>query len=218
MGSIGADGIRAQDPFADTEPLLRSSSSTPSCSVEKYSTQEMQNDGPQNSSAAATRFPGLDPLVENEFQQSRAYSRTLHRHSISSLPSSYNPASRWSTLSGISLAEVSNISVLSLPLSATEIWGSVHYVPSSTFDNYVIHDITAPSCTKIGNSPRLMLRNLANIGKSFRRRSFATAITSLSRTTEIKEMPQLKILLLGQFTRAAAIKIRCVSKWTNAAF
>ena len=73
---------------------------------------------------------GLDPNTELNLQKSRVYRRSINRHSMSSLFSSRSAGSGWSKLSGISLAQVSNISVLSLPVNALEIWGSDHYMPS----------------------------------------------------------------------------------------
>ena len=180
LDSIRAHSIPiARDAIDDTESLLSSRNSILSHSRESSQYQQLAKNISQNSSLAATRFTGLDTLVNLDFQQSRTYSRIMQRHSISSLPGSYNPASRWSTLSDVSLAEVSNISVLSLPRSASEIWGSVHYVPSSTSANHDNHDTTGRSGTKIGNNTREMLWNQANIGKSFRRRSFASIATVL---------------------------------------
>lgn len=66
----------------------------------------------------------IEPLL----QRSRVYLRAFQRHSISSLPSSSaHSKCGWSMLSDISLAEISNISVLSLPLSASELWSSQHF-------------------------------------------------------------------------------------------
>ena len=64
--------------------------------------------------------------TQTELEASRVYRRTAERHSISSLPSGFHTAA-WSALSGVSLAEISNLSVLSLPISYGELWNPQHY-------------------------------------------------------------------------------------------
>ena len=59
--------------------------------------------------------------IQAEIEASRVYRRTAQRHSISSFPSDFHSAA-WSALSGVSLAEISNLSVLSLPISYNELW------------------------------------------------------------------------------------------------
>ena len=64
--------------------------------------------------------------TQKELEASRAYRRTDKRHSISSFLSGLHSAA-WSALSGVSLAEISGLSVLSLPISYDELWNSQHY-------------------------------------------------------------------------------------------
>ena len=64
--------------------------------------------------------------IQAELEASRVYRRTAQRHSISSFPSGFHSAA-WSALSGVSLAEISNLSVLSLPISYNELWNPKHY-------------------------------------------------------------------------------------------
>ena len=64
--------------------------------------------------------------IQAELEASRVYRRTAQRHSISSFPSGFHSAA-WSALSGVSLAEISNLSVLSLPISYRELWNPQHY-------------------------------------------------------------------------------------------
>ena len=66
---------------------------------------------------------------DQDLNESRVYSRALHRHSNLSLPSTTINSMGWSFFSGISLAEVSNISVISLPISVNELWNHQHYLP-----------------------------------------------------------------------------------------
>ena len=64
--------------------------------------------------------------IQKELEASRVYQRTAERHSTSSLLSGlHSPA--WSALSGVSLAEISGLSVISLPISYDELWNPQHY-------------------------------------------------------------------------------------------
>ena len=64
--------------------------------------------------------------VQTELEASRVYRRTAKRHSISSFLSGLHSAA-WSALSGVSLAEISILSVLPLPISYGELWNPQHY-------------------------------------------------------------------------------------------
>lgn len=67
---------------------------------------------------------------ESALQNSRVYTRNALRHlkSSSSLPSETAPSLTWSFLSGLSLTDVTNVSVLSLPLSVKDLWNFNYYV------------------------------------------------------------------------------------------
>ena len=64
--------------------------------------------------------------IQQELEASRVYRRTAARHSISSFLSGLNSAAG-SALSGVSLAQISDLSVLSLPISYDELWNPHHY-------------------------------------------------------------------------------------------
>lgn len=66
---------------------------------------------------------------DHALENSRVYMRnTLRRlNSFSSLPSSTGQSLTWSFLSGVSLTDVTNVSVLSLPLSVQDLWNSNYY-------------------------------------------------------------------------------------------
>jgi len=57
--------------------------------------------------------------------------------SLDSLQSSAAPSFGWSCLSETSLANVSNVSVISLPIAAGELSNAQHYAWSSTKPQYV---------------------------------------------------------------------------------
>ena len=65
--------------------------------------------------------------LELLLQNSRAYSHGQSRNSQISLPWSHNSTARWSSLPEISLSQVTNMSVLSLPISIHELWNQQHY-------------------------------------------------------------------------------------------
>ena len=84
--------------------------------------------------ASETQF-GLAVELEYELSASRAYLRTAHRHSQSSLPSAADKF-RWSILSGLRLTEVSDFSIISLPLSVDELWNPQCYRSSQITNDH----------------------------------------------------------------------------------
>ena len=80
-----------------------------------------------SSSDLSRRILQFDPNLESELHASRVYMRTKHRHSLSSLISTYDSVARLSFLSGISLAQISSISVISLPIYSYELWNPQQY-------------------------------------------------------------------------------------------
>ena len=91
--------------------------------------------------------------IQTELEASRVYRRTAERHSMSSLPSGLHSAA-WSALSGVSLAQISCLSVLSLPISYDELWNPQHYTiarephdPADSSDTSALypHRIISPS-------------------------------------------------------------------------
>ena len=64
---------------------------------------------------------------EQDLRQSKVYRRVWRRNSTVSLSSSAAPSFGWSCLSEMSLANVSNISVISLPIAANELSNGEHY-------------------------------------------------------------------------------------------
>ena len=85
---------------------------------------------------------------EQDLGESKVYSRARRRKSLESLQSA-GPSFGWSCLSELSLAQVSNISVISLPLTANELANAKHYSWTSTTEQIMRHtrphmmDVTA---------------------------------------------------------------------------
>ena len=74
-------------------------------------------------------LPVVDGFAfEQDLLASRPYARAINRRPCWSATSSVVPTMGWSYLSGISLADVSDVSILSLPLSPLELWNGHRYV------------------------------------------------------------------------------------------
>ena len=65
---------------------------------------------------------------EQDLFASRPYTRAINRRPCRSATSSVVPTMGWSYLSGLSLADVAEVSILSLPLSPLELWNGHRYV------------------------------------------------------------------------------------------
>ena len=65
---------------------------------------------------------------DDDLRQSRVYARATHRFSNSSLPSAANRSMGWSFFSDMSLSDISDLSVIALPIFSQELWNSQHYV------------------------------------------------------------------------------------------
>ena len=122
-----ADNVELQSVFEN--PSF--TTSTPALNTYQQSAIEAQEVSMAASEADPSIDSELDPRVQRILQESRVYSRNLHRHSVSTIPWSYRSRGGWSMLSGITLDQISNISVLSIPIIASEMWGADHYVDIS---------------------------------------------------------------------------------------
>lgn len=81
------------------------------------------NDGYENDAEAGLIGTDLELLL----QESRAYSNGISKESNNLRPCSRASTAGWSLLSAISLSQVTNISVLSLPVSIHELWNKQNY-------------------------------------------------------------------------------------------
>ena len=98
---------------------------------------------PDKSSVAPTTGETLDfrHAFEEDLRTSRVYGRTISKANRLSVSSSKFSIG-WSFLSTTSLSDVSNISVLSLPVSAEEMWNSQRYTSNkllNTLDTALLH-------------------------------------------------------------------------------
>ena len=142
---------------------------------------------------------------------SRPYTRVMQRQSTWSPSSSaIQSVGGWSCLSGMSLADLSDISVIGLPISPKELWNSQHYI-AKTLDHSSLHqpkkpnDLSAtPRLTR--NSPKdksrspMIVKKLLSYQNTMPRRRRSTG--SNFRSMVIEQQPVLpapkKLLLLGE--------------------
>lgn len=144
--------------------------------------------------------------------------RTERRHSLSSLSTSSMAGRSWSFLSGISLAQISLISVVSLPLSAHELYNPEHYAVT-------LSNIAEPLPDKSSEIPDGMFpkSRTASFGKGWKGRSLPNVIQgkllmpstiqslsqfSVPEVVELRYEADYKVLLLG----------RCIGRRTPVQF
>lgn len=82
----------------------------------------------ETSETSETNEIGVKRLTfEQDLRQCKVYKRVTRRHSLESLSSSTAPSFGWSCFSEMSLANVSDISVISLPIAVNELTNGEHY-------------------------------------------------------------------------------------------
>ncbi len=147
-GSIGSLSHAVQSIYENSDELKqkfadgtgRRAASTirslPHASHEASTITPLNQDFPDGQSPLPAPMPEAKSDLELELYSSWVYRRTTHRHSTSSLPSAFGSTAGWSFFSGISLAEISNISVISLPISYHEIWNAEHYMSTYNHHNH----------------------------------------------------------------------------------
>ena len=145
---------------------------------------------------------GLNPDLQYEIYNSRVYSRTWKRRSFSSIPSSIQSGVGWSFFSGLSLSQISTISVISLPVSLSELWNSQHYSVLALDVNPLA---TGPICREDRDlAPGRIERNLGKNHLSLRH-----GMHKQSLGFECKEKRPTKMLLLGKcITLSSGLFIR----------
>ncbi len=85
--------------------------------------------------------PTFEFAFDNDLNNSRPYTRAMRRSLIWSPRSSAVGTIGWSCLSGLSLADVSEISVINLPVSPRELWNGERYSTSYMGFNGVLKGI-----------------------------------------------------------------------------
>ena len=74
------------------------------------------------------QVPTFGFTFDHDLNNSRPYARAMKRNSMWSTASSAVHTMGWSYLSGLSLADVSEISIIGLPISPQELWNGNHYI------------------------------------------------------------------------------------------
>lgn len=92
--------------------------------------QDAENSESQDSNSAQTVLRTTPPLssFEQDLYASPVYARTFKENSTPTIPISNRNSEAQSFLSNLSLADISDISVLSLPITTAEIWNHRHYL------------------------------------------------------------------------------------------
>lgn len=169
-----------------------------------------------SSDSPATPPFGLDYAVEHSLASSFVYLRTDRRMltSVLSSNSSVGSGCRWSFLSGISLAQVSNLSVISLPVSWQRLWKPEQYklVKEAEVTSYTnaVHDTerqriksqtlqTSWSKAEVQSTsfmPLLSRRPMFRSQES-RDRAVSDSIDRYLIREQARSIERIKILLLG---------------------
>lgn len=145
----------------------------------------------------------LDPRLQSEIHASRVYRRTWNGHSNSSISSSSQFGTSWSVLSGLSLSQISTITVIQLPISSEELWNSQHYSGSASVVKQTSDEPLRREGfgTKPQRKSEWSLRDdLFNLRIRFPLQSSTSKIplNKQSPGLQDKEKLQAKILLLGK--------------------
>ena len=90
-----------------------------------------ETENPRLDGPASFQTRDFSFTFDQDLQTSRVYTRTANRQSNFSVRSGAVQSISWSLISGVSLSAVSNISVISLPISPLELWNGQHYSSDS---------------------------------------------------------------------------------------
>jgi len=134
------------------------------------------------SSALLLRRPlsrdDFDQNLRRDLSESQVYARNRHRFSLASISMSPAESLSWSFLSNCSLAAVSNISVIRLPIYSCDLWNPQHYLISdSERDETLVDRIPSDSASVV---------------------TAMTGIDSLVDNLLVRDAPDYKVALLGQ--------------------
>ena len=152
---------------------------------------------------------------DQDLEISRPYTRAVKRHAVCSTASSEIHTMGWSCLSGLSLAEVSHISVINLPVVPKELWNGERYF-SSQFDpiGFVLSKPQSePSFSRTTRSTPTRSRPSKTLGP-------VTSVQKgggLSMIKEDSEVPVAarKISLLGMLSALVSRELWCYPSITD---
>ena len=127
-GKSGTTLRRLGPVFNDGETSTASSIPAPNNGGEDQDTESIVTAGRTGLTTSETLDAVDGWAFEPDLFASRPYARAINRRPCWSATSSVVPTMGWSYLSGLSLADVSEVSLLSLPLSPLELWNGDRYV------------------------------------------------------------------------------------------
>ena len=119
---------------------------------------------PEQLDPASRQIPDNDNIPKSHFnftfdadlRASPAYRRLSRRFSEFSLSTRHAHTTRWSILSDLSMANVSNVSVISLAITAGEVYNASQYVDPNIQYSEIIDDQILRS-NEVGSQPRARL-------------------------------------------------------------
>ena len=135
-------------------------------------TQKMQASNPI--------VPTVGSTFEKDLEASRPYIRALKRYSSCTATSSVAPSMGWSFFSGISIAEVSCLSAIGLPIAPQDLWnGNRYHIANSNRHNYleepgpvqtklperILHSMARNSATSLATVTDLNIYKLSSVGE-----------------------------------------------------
>ena len=131
---------------------------------------------------------------DKDLKASRAYSRVAKRTSVFSTSSSLAQSMGWSYFSGLSLADLSEISVINLPIVPRELWNGEHYTKARAKESLKV-DVKEPTAK---SPPRIVKENItSSLSTSRKIWTYSYPKTNSARRPDTVYMPARKILLLG---------------------
>ena len=188
--------LASMDASKNTKPTKCQGETGDSNSYQRCDTSRSIAPGLQHDDyTVELRNPTFGFTFDQDLHTSRVYARATNRHSSLSVSSSAIHSVGWSFLSGLSLADVSEISVIGLPISPQELWNVEHYIRA----------LNTSGDTKIDNRKsyigfrpqRKNVRIMSNTLPKFKRFLISQA-SAPARPRAIGSAPPKKIILLGK--------------------
>jgi len=165
-----------------TSRLAASTWRVPPESIGESSTVRYSQPLAGDTSALLLRRPSngddFDQNLRRDLSESQVYARNKHRFSLASVSTSTAESLNLSVLSKFSLAAVSNISVIRLPIYSCDLWNPQHYLFPHDESHEIVEDrIPSDSASVV---------------------TAMTGMDSLVDNLLVRDAPDYKVALLGQ--------------------
>ena len=138
---------------------------------------------PSSTGRPLSNYNGFDQNLWRELNESQVYIRNRRRFSLDSISSSTAQSLSYSFLSRCSLAVISNISVIRLPIYPRDLWDPSQYLLPKIERHDVVKDHLIPDTA-----------------------STRTGMDSLIDQLLVRDAPNYKIALLGQFANKLVVR------------